>query len=124
MDVGWQEILAIGRCGSQDQIDYSTRHKTLRSLLDNGEAGQFDFVFIDADKNNYDTYYEPALELLRPQGIVAIDNVFWGGAVIDSSRQDEDTAAIRRLNAKVQLDERVDINMLPIGDGLTLSVKR
>ncbi len=98
--------------------------ETMDELIDQGEAGTFDFAFIDADKSNYDNYYERALVLLRTGGVVAIDNVLWSGAVVDESRQDDDTKAIRALNQKIHDDQRVDVNMLPIGDGLTLAVKR
>ena len=98
--------------------------ETLEGLVDQGMSSQFDFAFIDADKRNYDAYYEFALKLLRRGGIAAIDNVLWGGSVVDQSRTDEDTTAIRALNAKIAEDERVDVSMLPVGDGLTLAVKR
>jgi predicted O-methyltransferase YrrM len=97
---------------------------TLRALLAAGEAGQFDFAFIDADKSRYDTYYELSLELLRPNGLVAIDNVLWGGSVLDDKKQDADTTALRALNLKVRDDARVDSVLLTIGDGLTLARKR
>jgi predicted O-methyltransferase YrrM len=97
---------------------------TLRSLLADGAAGSFDFAFIDADKKEYDGYYEAILELLRPGGLVAIDNVLWGGAVADSRKRDADTVAIRALNKKLHDDERVSLSLLPIGDGLTLARKR
>jgi len=97
---------------------------TLQSLLDADEAGRFDFAFIDADKTNYDRYYELVLQLLRPGGLVAIDNVLWHGAVADPDDEDEDTMALRALNDKLHDDTRVDISMLPIGDGLTLARKR
>lgn len=98
--------------------------ETLDNLIDSGLAGQVDFGFIDADKPSYDHYYERLLTLLRPGGIILVDNVLWGGAVIDDSDQSEDTQAIRKLNAKVVKDPRVDVSMLPIGDGLTLVRKR
>jgi predicted O-methyltransferase YrrM len=97
---------------------------TLRSLLADGAAASFDFAFIDADKKEYDGYYEAILELLRPGGLVAIDNVLWGGAVADSRKRDADTVAIRALNKKLRDDERVSLSLLPIGDGLTLARKR
>ena len=84
----------------------------------------FDFAFIDADKTNYLNYYERALQLVRPGGLIAIDNVLWGGAVADPKDQDEDTKAIRALNEKVRGDERVTLSLVPIGDGLTLARKR
>lgn len=97
---------------------------TLQALVEVGEAGTFDFVFIDADKMNYLHYYEYALQLLRPGGVVAIDNVLWGGDVADPAVQDENTAMIRKVNEMVLADERVTMSMLPIGDGLTLARKR
>jgi predicted O-methyltransferase YrrM len=87
-------------------------------------AGSFDFAFIDADKTSYDRYYEAVLQLLRPGGLVAIDNVLWGGAVADPKAQDEDTAAIRAFNDKLKGDNRVSLSLVPIGDGLTLARKR
>ena len=98
--------------------------QTLDQLLSAGEAEAFDFCFIDADKDNYPDYYERCLELLRPGGLVAIDNALWGGSVADQSLQDEETAAIRALNAKVVGDERVSMSLVPIGDGLLLARKR
>jgi caffeoyl-CoA O-methyltransferase len=97
---------------------------SLDALMAGGAAGSFDFAFIDADKSNYDAYYESCLALLRPGGLIAVDNVLWDGAVIDSSRTDPDTAAIRALNAKIAADQRVDCSMLPLGDGLMLAHKR
>jgi caffeoyl-CoA O-methyltransferase len=97
---------------------------TLASLEVEWQKGTFDFVFIDADKTSYSDYYEAALRLLRPGGIVAVDNVLWGGRVADASADDADTVAIRALNAKVRDDDRVFASMIPIGDGLTLAQKR
>lgn len=97
--------------------------ETLQQLLNQGEAGQFDFAFIDADKVGYAAYYELVLQLLRPGGVLAIDNVLWNGAVIDPAIQDEDTVALRALNESLLTDLRVDISMVPIGDGLTLARK-
>ena len=97
--------------------------KTLDELLAGGAAGSFDFAFIDADKGNYDGYYERALALLRPGGLLAIDNVLWNGAVADPAADDPNTAAIRRLNDKIHADRRVAISLVPIGDGLTLARK-
>jgi predicted O-methyltransferase YrrM len=97
---------------------------SLDALISNGEGNTFDFAFIDADKKNYISYYEKSLSLLRPGGLVAIDNVLWSGKVADDSIQDEDTVAIRKLNSLILKDERVSISMLPIGDGLMLARKR
>jgi predicted O-methyltransferase YrrM len=95
--------------------------ETLDALLAEGAAGTFDFAFIDADKAGYDAYYERALRLVRPGGVIAVDNVLWSGRVADPSVDDEDTAAIRALNEKIAADERVDHVLLPIRDGLTLA---
>ena len=98
--------------------------ETLDALLRDGEAGTFDFAFIDADKGNYAAYYERALELLRPGGLVAIDNVLWAGRVADPANDEPDTAAIRALNESLRRDERVSLSLVPIADGLTLALKR
>ena len=97
---------------------------TLDKLIADGEAGSFDFAFIDADKRNYDNYYERALTLLRSGGVVAIDNVLWFGSVADPEDNDKRTVAIRELNQKLHQDNRVDLSMLAIADGLTLALKR
>ncbi|MDJ0607814.1 MAG: class I SAM-dependent methyltransferase [Kiloniellales bacterium] len=98
--------------------------ETLDALLAAGEAGRFDLAFVDADKRNYDGYVERALELLRPGGLLLIDNVLWDGQVIDPEAEDPDTEAIRALNLKMHHDERVTLSMIPVGDGLTLGRKR
>lgn len=98
--------------------------QTLDDLLADGQGGQFDWMFIDADKTNYDHYYERGLELLRPGGVMLFDNVLWSGQVADEQVQDEDTRALRALNAKLGTDMRVDIAMLPVADGLTIARKR
>jgi predicted O-methyltransferase YrrM len=97
---------------------------TLDALLAEGRAGGFDFAFIDADKPNYLGYYERCLRLLRPGGLLAIDNVLWGGEVANPEARDADTTAIRALNDKVAADPRVSVSLLPLGDGLTLARKR
>jgi len=97
---------------------------SLDALLTEGAAGSFDIAFIDADKVNYAAYYERCLELLRPGGLVMIDNVLWGGRTADAEVDDESTAAIRALNAAIHRDERVDCSLLSVGDGLTLACKR
>lgn len=88
------------------------------------EAGTFDMAFIDADKSNYPHYYEAVLELLRPSGLMLIDNVLWGGNVADPAVNDQETATLRALNAKVKADARVVFCLLPIADGLTLIRKK
>lgn len=97
--------------------------ETLDKLLENGEANSFDFAFIDADKSNYDNYYEKALLLMRKGGVIAIDNVLWDGLVIDASVNDSQTRSIRALNEKILHDKRVVISMLPLADGVTLVYK-
>jgi predicted O-methyltransferase YrrM len=97
----------------------------LERLLEQGAAGTMDFGFVDADKTGYPRYHELMVELLRPGGVVAYDNVFWGGDVADPSIQgDPSLAAVRALNERIAADERVTMVMLPIGDGLTLARKR
>lgn len=98
--------------------------ETLNSLIAAGHAGSYDMAFIDADKANYDSYYEQSLALLRTGGLLVIDNVLWNGRVVDPSIQDADTVAIRDLNQKIHADPRVTISLLPIADGLTLALKR
>lgn len=93
---------------------------SLDRMVEAGE-GHFDFVFIDADKTNYDNYYERALKLVRPGALIAFDNMLWGGAVADETAQDEDTVALRALNAKIHADERVDMALATIGDGVMLA---
>jgi predicted O-methyltransferase YrrM len=98
--------------------------ETMDRLLADRQAGTFDFVFIDADKKNYKGYYERSLSLLRPGGLMAIDNVFWSGRVADPEAGDQDTEAVRVLNEYLKDDNRIDLSMIPIGDGLTLAMKR
>ena len=97
--------------------------KTLDARINAGEQGQYDFAFIDADKSSYDSYFERCLTLLRTGGLIAIDNTLWSGKVALAA-EDADTAALQALNIKLHRDERVDLSMLPIGDGLTLARKR
>ncbi len=125
-----EEWTAIARrhwrsAGLEERIDLrlGPAADSLKALVAAGEGGTFDFAFIDADKTSYDTYYEQALVLLRPGGLIAIDNVLWSGAVADPSNQTADTLALRALNEKLHADPRVEANMIPIGDGLTLALK-
>ncbi|MFO8183696.1 MAG: class I SAM-dependent methyltransferase [Candidatus Aegiribacteria sp.] len=106
------------------ELKLAPAEKTLMRLLDRGEAGSMDFAFIDADKESYPVYYELCLELLGNGGLMAIDNVFRHGRVIDTGADDPGTAAIRELNRRIAVDDRVDVSMLPVGDGLTLVRKR
>ncbi len=123
-----EEWTSVGRpfwaeAGVEERIDLrlAPGEETLTGLLDDGRSGTFDLAFIDADKSNYDRYYELCLQLVRPGGVIAIDNVLWGGAVADERRRDADTSAIRALNAKIGADGRVERCLVPIGDGLTLA---
>jgi predicted O-methyltransferase YrrM len=97
---------------------------TLDSLLASGASGTIDLAFIDADKVNYLAYYERALKLLRTGGLIVVDNTLWSGRVADPEVADEDTAALRHFNQCLHLDDRVDLSMVPIGDGLTLARKK
>ncbi|MEH2331442.1 class I SAM-dependent methyltransferase [Nostoc sp.] len=126
-----EEFTAIARrywleAGVADKIDLQLAPalETLERLLATGQAETFDFAFIDADKENYDGYYERSLQLVRPGGLIAIDNVLWSGQVAEEQNQDESTQAIRALNEKLHHDERVTLSLVPIGDGLTLAIKR
>jgi predicted O-methyltransferase YrrM len=98
--------------------------QTLASFIKNKLQNTYDFAFIDADKPNYINYYEYCLQLVRPGGIIAIDNVLWDGEVINPDNQNENTRMIRELNTKIAQDDRVTICMLPMGDGLTLALKK
>jgi caffeoyl-CoA O-methyltransferase len=106
------------------ELHLAPAQETLDALLSNGQEGTVDLVFIDADKPGYDAYYERALRLLRPGGLIAIDNVLWDGKVFDPGVQDPDTVALRSLNDKLLVDERIELAMVPIADGLTLALKR
>ncbi len=115
----WEEA------GVQDKVRLYLRPalETLDELLERGEAGQFDFAFIDADKVHYESYYERCLALIRPGGLIVVDNVLWGGSVADPEKQDASTRAIRSFNEVLKDDSRVEVCMLPIADGLTLAMK-
>lgn len=125
-----EEFTNIGRrhwakAGIAERIDLRLRPaaESLKAMVEASEGESFDFVFIDADKANYDEYYEYALKLLRRGGLIAIDNVLWSGSVVDSTDQSADTVAIRAINQKIHDDVRVDATLLPVGDGLTLALK-
>lgn len=124
------EWTSIGRkhwadAGVQGKIDLrlAPASETLQSLLDEGMGGTFDFAFIDADKANYDNYYELCLRLLRPGGMIALDNMLWDGKVADPDVHDEDTDALRALNLKVRDDDRAECVLLTVGDGIMLARK-
>ena len=97
--------------------------ETLDALLRDGRGGEFDLAFIDADKTSYGSYYERCLALLRPGGLVLVDNVLWSGKVADEDDRSEDTVALRAFNAKLSGDSRIELCMLPVGDGLTIARK-
>ncbi|WP_373527314.1 class I SAM-dependent methyltransferase [Nostoc sp.] len=126
-----EEFTAIARrywqqAGVADKIELrlAPALETLDGLLATGQGETFDFAFIDADKENYDGYYERSLQLVRPGGLIAIDNVLWSGQVANPQIQDASTQAIRALNNKLHHDERVTLSLVPIADGLTLAIKR
>ena len=126
-----EEFTSIGKpyweeAGVSENIDLqiSPAIETLESKIEGGESNTYDFAFIDADKINYLNYYELCLDLIRSGGVIAIDNVLWGGSVIDSARTDDDTKAIREINDFIVSDKRVNISMIPVGDGVTLAVKK
>ena len=126
-----EEFTSIGKpyweeAGVSENIDLQIAPaiETLKSKIEDGESNTYDFAFIDADKINYLNYYELCLDLIRSGGVIAIDNVLWGGSVIDSARTDDDTKAIREINDFIVSDKRVNISMIPVGDGVTLTVKK
>lgn len=128
MNVEWTKIAKrfweLAGVSDKIELKLAPATETLQALIDNGESNTFDFAFIDADKANYPTYYEQSLILLRPGGLIAIDNVLWSGKVANPAITDRDTAIIRDLNAKIHQDSRVSMSLLPIGDGLTLARKK
>ena len=124
----WTEIaLRYWReAGVADKIDLriGPAADTLDTMLAGGNGESYDFAFIDADKPGYDYYYERCLALLRPGGVIAIDNALWGGSVANSAKNSEDTQAIRALNEKISRDPRVEAYLAPLGDGVHLAWKR
>lgn len=113
------------RAGLENKIELFSQpaEQTLQKLLDDGAEKSFDFMFIDADKQNYIMYYEMALRLLRKGGLIAVDNTLWSGAVADPENTEPGTRAIRRFNERLKQDDRVSHSLLTIGDGLTLILK-
>ncbi|MGK7937028.1 MAG: class I SAM-dependent methyltransferase [Xenococcaceae cyanobacterium] len=125
-----EESTAIARrywqqAGVAEKVDLriAPALETLDKLIEEGQTNTFDFAFIDADKRNYENYYEKALQLIRPGGLIAVDNVLWFGRVVDPQDEDKRTVAIRDFNQKLAQDERVKISLVPIADGLTLALK-
>ena len=114
------------RAGVSERIDLrlGPAADTLAALLDDGVAGTFDLAFIDADKTGYAGYFEQCLRLLRPGGLVVVDNVLWNGRVLDGASADPDTRAIQAFNRALHGDDRIDLSLVPVGDGLTLARKR
>jgi predicted O-methyltransferase YrrM len=115
-----------GRAGVSEKIDLriAPALETLEKLIAEGETGSFDLAFIDADKRSYENYYERALTLLRPGGLILIDNVLWSGKVTDPTITDKQTQAIREFNQKIHQDSRISLSVMAIADGLTLALKR
>lgn len=116
----WQEAGVAGRI----DLRLGPAKETLAGLLRDGGADTFDFAFIDADKEEYDAYYEFCLQLVRPGGLIAVDNALWSGAVAETTKNDAETTAIRALNAKIRDDGRVEACLLTVGDGVMLARKR
>ncbi len=116
----WQEA------GVADRIDLriGPASETLATLIESGDEGTFDFAFIDADKENYETYFEQCMQLVRKGGIIVLDNVLWSGKVADPQNEETETAALRSINRMLHSDDRVDLSLIPVGDGLTLARKR
>jgi caffeoyl-CoA O-methyltransferase len=113
------------QAGVEDRVELrlGPALETLDRMIADGEAGSFDFAFIDADKTNYENYYERALVLVRRGGVIAVDNVLWDGSVIDPADQSADTEAIRAFNTKLLGDARVAMSLVTLGDGLTVACK-
>ncbi len=116
----WQEAGLAGRI----ELHLGPAQKTLEKLFKDQKGETFDLAFIDADKTGYDLYYETCLRLIRQGGVIVFDNMLWGGAVIDPSDQDPDTKALRELNLKLRDDQRVDVSLLTVADGIMLARKK
>ena len=116
----WQQAGVAERV----RLQLQPAEQTLQQELDRGQARRYDLAFIDADKENYQTYYELCLQLLRPGGLIALDNTLWDAAVIDPRNQEQSTRAIRAVNRRLQADSRIDLSLVPIADGVTLCRKR
>ena len=125
------EYPAVGRpfwteAGVEDRIELKIGDavSSMDGLLDSPGPGAFDMIYVDCNKKDYDAYYERALTLVRPGGVIGFDNVLWGGRVADPAERDKSTMALRALNHKLHIDNRINMSLLPIGDGLTLAWKR
>jgi len=116
----WKEAGVDGKI----ELRLAPALQSLDALIAEGQAGTFDFAFIDADKENYHTYFERALVLVRPGGVITVDNVLWHGKVIDPQVNDTDTLAIREFNRRLHTDQRIWISMVTIADGLTVAMKK
>ena len=116
----WAEAGIAGRV----DLRLGPAAETLAGLIEAGRSGTYDLAFVDADKTGYAGYHEQVLTLLRPGGLIAYDNVLWGGSVINPADQSDDTKALRGFNAALAKDKRISMTMLPVGDGVTLAVKR
>ena len=116
----WQQAGVDGRI----ELALAPALETLRHRLNQGEADQWDIAFIDADKSEYTAYYEACLRLIRPGGLILVDNTLWHGQVTQEDTEDPDTLAIQRFNEYLQEDDRIDLSLVPIGDGLTLCRRR
>lgn len=112
--------------GVDDRIELviAPAKATLDTRLAAGEAGQYDFAFIDADKSGYLGYYERLIQLVRPGGLIVVDNTLWSGDVADPANRDPDTVALREFNDVLLADKRIELSLLPLGDGLTLARRR
>lgn len=126
-----EEYTAIARrhwqsagVASKIELVLAPARETLDARLAAGEAGRYDFAFIDADKEGYLGYYEQLMKLVRPGGLIAVDNTLWGGDVADPSNRDPDTVALREFNDRLLADSRIDLSLLPLADGLTLARRR
>lgn len=128
LDPTWTDIAQ--RYWQKGKVDHKIRLvlapalETLKSLLDEGQHNRFDLAFIDADKENYDHYFECCLQLVRPNGLILLDNMLWSGRVADPAVNDADTTALRALNSKLKQDDRIELSLLTLADGLTLARKR
>ena len=126
-----EEFTAIARrhwqaagVASRIELVLAPAKQTLDARLAAGESGTYDFAFIDADKTNYLAYYERLMNLVRPGGLIVVDNTLWGGEVANPANREQDTVALREFNDELLADPRIDLSLLPLGDGLTLARRR